>query len=133
VFYLDDEQDLLDIFQEMFGVKYDVRTSNTLAEARRILADHPFDIIISDQSMPDVEGVEFLREAAQAYPDSFRIMLTGHALVGEMMGEIMTGVIHSFVRKPWEHDDMQLILERAVTTVDRRRTDSILREDDSGL
>jgi DNA-binding NtrC family response regulator len=121
VFYLDDEQDLLDIFREMFGKTYNVQTAISLAEARGMLADCPFDIIISDQNMPDIRGDEFLREAATLCPESFRIMLTGQAFVGEMFKEIAAGIIQSFVRKPWDKDEMSKVLERAVSTLDARR------------
>ncbi|HEY0408488.1 MAG TPA: response regulator [Pyrinomonadaceae bacterium] len=122
VFYLDDEQDLLDIFHAMFGRMYDVRSATTLAEARRMLAERAPDIIISDQNMPEIKGDEFLREAAALYPESYRIMLTGQAFVGEMFMEIAAGIIQSFVRKPWEKDAMQQLLERATSILDARRT-----------
>lgn len=121
VFYLDDEPELLEIFHEMFGEMYDVRSASTLAEARRMLADCPVDIIISDQNMPEIKGDEFLREAAAICPESFRIMLTGQAFVGEMFMEITSGIIHSFMRKPWLREEMQELLERASSTLDLRR------------
>jgi DNA-binding NtrC family response regulator len=132
VLYLDDEQGLLNIFQEMFGDIYDVYTVASLAEARRILADCGVDIIISDQSMPEIEGAEFLREAAGMCPDSFRIMLTGQAVVGEMLREISTGIIQAFVRKPWKEEEMRRVLERASARAGRGRKGGEMREDGSG-
>lgn len=58
VFYLDDEVTALDLFQQMFGVEYDMRTVATLAEAHRLQAERPADIVISDQSMPDISGTD---------------------------------------------------------------------------
>jgi FixJ family two-component response regulator len=48
-------------------------------------------------------------------------MLTGQAFVGEMFKEIAAGIIQSFVRKPWDKDEMSNVLERAVSTLDARR------------
>jgi DNA-binding NtrC family response regulator len=121
ILYFDDEQSLLDIFEEMFGGKYEVRTTTTLAEARRILADCTVEIVISDQLMPEIEGTEFLREAAALCPDSFRIMLTGHAVVGEMLAEISSGIIQLFVVKPWTEEQLRQVLERAIVSFNLRR------------
>lgn len=121
IFYFDDEQNMLDLFQDTFGDTYEVRTAIKLAEARRILAECVVDIIISDQRMPEIEGVEFLREAAAVCPDSFRILLTGQAVIGDVMTEISTGIMHLFVRKPWTEDQMRHVLERASATLELRR------------
>jgi DNA-binding NtrC family response regulator len=121
ILYLDDEQKLLDIFHEMFSDKYEVLTANALAEARLILAGRSIDIVISDQLMPEIEGVEFLREVAASYPESIRIMLTGQAGIGAMLAEISSGIIQFFVVKPWREEHMRQVLERAGASVELRR------------
>jgi DNA-binding NtrC family response regulator len=98
-----------------------VQTATTLDEARRVLNACNAEVIISDQLMPEIEGTEFLREAATACPDSFRILLTGHATVGEVIGELSTGIIHLFEAKPWREERMREILERAIAVLDRRK------------
>ena len=118
VFYFDDEATLLDLFQQMFGREYDVRTASVLAEARRLLSERPADIVISDQDMPEISGKEFLGEAAKLYPASFRVMLTGAMLAGEALPEIVSGVIQLFVTKPWSKAIMQQVLERACAQID---------------
>jgi DNA-binding NtrC family response regulator len=120
VFYLDDDPSQLQLFREIFeGRDYDIQTAVTLHEARSMLAECDPEIIISDQKMPDISGADFLREAAQTCPHSFRIMLTGTATVGEMMSELSTGIIHLFISKPWTEAEMQAALERAATSLDR--------------
>jgi DNA-binding NtrC family response regulator len=121
VFYFDDETTLLDLFQQMFGREYDVRTASVLAEARRMLSERAADIVISDQNMPEISGKEFLSEAAKLYPASFRIMLTGAMMAGEAIPEIMSGVIQLFVTKPWSRANMQQVLERACAQIDLDR------------
>ncbi|HEX8495184.1 MAG TPA: response regulator [Pyrinomonadaceae bacterium] len=120
VFYFDDEASLLDVFREMFSDQYDVRTAATLSEARRVLAECSAEIIISDQSMPEIDGTEFLREAAAMCPESFRILLTGQVSVGDVLEEVSTGIIHLFETKPWREERMREILDRASTVLDRR-------------
>src|SRR4028119_2215987 len=99
VFYFDDDATLLDIFQEMFEDEYEVRTATKLAVARQMLSECAADIIITDQSMPEISGSEFLREAIEKCPHSFRIMLTGYSHVGDVFGEITKGLIDVFIAR----------------------------------
>jgi two-component system sensor histidine kinase/response regulator len=117
VLYFDDESVLLDIFGEVFGGEYDVLTASTLAEARQILSRCP-DIVISDMSMPEITGTEFLREAARICPASFRILLTGRVSVFDVIGEVTSGVVQVFISKPWTEAEMRQALDRAAA--DRR-------------
>ena len=121
VFYFDDDPALLDIFQQMFEGEYDVRTSAELAAARRVLAECEPDIIITDQSMPEISGSAFLREAVEKCPHSFRIMLTGYAGVGDVFEEVTNGLINVFIVKPWEEKQMRQALERGGAIVEARR------------
>ena|SRR5687767_2874233 len=121
VFYFDDDPALLDIFQEMFKGEYDVRTAAELASARRVIAECEPDIIITDQSMPEISGSAFLREAIEKCPHSFRIMLTGHAGVGDVFEEVTNGLINVFIVKPWREEQMRQALERGGATVEARR------------
>lgn len=124
ILYLDDEIVLLDTFRDMFSNEYDVHIASSAQEAYGILAQHSADIIISDQSMPDVNGTEFLCEIAQKYPQSFRIMLTGQMLIGEVIPEISSGIVHLFITKPWWEDEMRRTLERASLNFDLRRIEN---------
>jgi DNA-binding NtrC family response regulator len=121
VFYFDDDAKLLDIFQEMFEDDYDVRTATKLAEARQMLSECAADIIITDQSMPEISGSEFLREAIKKCPHSFRIMLTGYSLVGDVLGEVTNGLIDVFIVKPWHEEQMRQVLERGGAAVEAQR------------
>jgi DNA-binding NtrC family response regulator len=68
IFYLDDDSSQLELFEEMFGAEFDVRTSASPAEARRLLAERAADVVIGDQSMPEMDGTDFLREVALTRP-----------------------------------------------------------------
>ena len=113
ILYLDDDAACLSLLRDTLGEDYEVRTAMTHAEARRLLSLSRADIVISDQVMPDIKGAEFLREVAEAYPQSFRVLLTGGDTVGNLLGEISTGVINFFITKPWTLQDMQRMLEIA--------------------
>lgn len=121
IFYLDDEAACLNIFQATFGRDYDVRTATTLVEARLMLSEDPADVVISDQLMPDIDGTDFLREVAEKYPASCRVLLTGGVMVGHVIGEVSTGGVQFFVAKPWAEADMRETLERASIASRRAR------------
>jgi DNA-binding NtrC family response regulator len=120
ILYVDDEAELLTIFELMFRDDYDVRTFEDPVEALRMLSDCPADIIISDQMMPVMNGTEFLRRATELCPEAFRIMLTGNAAVGDVFAEIASGIINIFIPKPWIKSQMKGFLMMAENTLARR-------------
>jgi DNA-binding NtrC family response regulator len=118
ILYLDDDASQLELFQEMFGRDYDVRTADTIAEAVALLAECAADIIISDQVMPAGTGTEFLRTAAQLCPASYRVLLTGAVTVGEVLPEVSAGIVQFFRPKPWTEEQMRAVLVRAAAYLD---------------
>jgi DNA-binding NtrC family response regulator len=113
ILYLDDEETCLDVFSQTFSEEYLVVAVSTLAAARDALKSKRFDIIISDQQMPEIDGLTFLREVARFHPETFRMMLTGSIGLGDVFREVSEGIIHLFVTKPWTETNMRQALERA--------------------
>lgn len=120
ILYLDDEQGCLGLFRAVFEREYDVRTASTSEEARRMLAERPADVVISDEAMPGVSGKAFLAEVAAAHPAAYRVLLTGSITVGSALREIGTGVVQAFVAKPWSREDIRRVLERGQADEERR-------------
>jgi response regulator RpfG family c-di-GMP phosphodiesterase len=120
ILYVDDETELLTIFELMFRDEYNIRICDNPIDALRMLSDCPADIISSDQMMPQMNGTEFLRMAARLCPEGFRIMLTGNAAVGDVFAEIASGVINIFIPKPWSEPQMKGFLMMAENTMARR-------------
>jgi DNA-binding NtrC family response regulator len=120
IFYLDDNEEILEVFQVMFSGDYDVRTTSSLAEALQMLNSCSTDIIISDQRMPEMKGTEFLRRAHDLCPKSLRILLTGEAKFGDVLGEIKEGIVEYFIQKPWDPVQMRNMLERASLAFEQR-------------
>src|ERR1700748_558801 len=108
-------------FRETFDREYDVRTAPTPEEARRMLAARPADVVISDESMPDISGKAFLAEVAAAYLSVYRVLLTGSITVGGALHEISAGVVQAFVTKPWNRDDIRRVMERGQADEERKR------------
>ena len=121
IFYIDDDVGCLNLFQERFGGEYDVRTAATLSEARRMLEERPADIVISDQSMPEIKGTDFLSEVARTHPPSYCVLMTGSIFFGEAILEIGDGTVHFFLPKPWTEEVMRHMFERAGVHIAQHR------------
>lgn len=111
--YFDDEASCLDVFKQMFGDRYEIRTASTLKEARRALTEACFDVVISDYLMPETDGLAFLQEVAATNPGNYRVMLTGTLGVGGVIGELGSGVVQHFLSKPWNDESIRAAFELA--------------------
>jgi signal transduction histidine kinase len=122
--YVDDEPDNLRIFELTFRREFEILTATSADEGMRLLNDNPVAVVLSDQRMPGVTGVEFLSRVRALDPNTIRILVTAYGDV-EILGEaINDGSIYRYVPKPWEPEDMRLTLRRAIEmyALDRERT-----------
>src|SRR3972149_61436 len=78
------------------------------------LAKEPVHVIISDYMMPGMNGAEFLKQARARWPQTIRIMLTGHADTNAVMGAIKEGAVYKFILKPWNDDDLRVTVALAI-------------------
>ncbi len=85
---------------------YNILTANSGQESLEILTRHEVDVIVSDQRMPGMTGVEFLSQAKKLYPDTVRIVLSGYTELQSVTDAVNEGAIYKFLTKPW--DDTQL-------------------------
>ncbi|MCD6064456.1 MAG: response regulator [Flavipsychrobacter sp.] len=113
ILYVDDEENNLISFKATFRIKYNVFTAISGEEAKRILASKPIDIIITDQRMPGMTGVEFLESIIGDYPDPMRILLTGYADMNAVVEAINKGKIFHYLTKPWNEDELDAAIQRA--------------------
>lgn len=113
VVYVDDEQMLLDIFEEMFRDEYDVRVFSSSVEALEDVRRCEAEVIISDLSMPDMNGFDFLNEMSRVCPGSYRVMITGFGDADTLLAEVARGAVHRLVGKPWNESELRGILVEA--------------------
>jgi response regulator RpfG family c-di-GMP phosphodiesterase len=113
VLYVDDEENNLFSFKATFRIKYQVHTAISGAEALRILETKPVHIIITDQRMPEMTGVEFLEKVLVKYPDPMRILLTGYADMGAVVDAVNKGKIFHYLAKPWNEEELDITITRA--------------------
>ena len=113
VVYLDDNQVMLENFQTIYSPYFGVFITSSAEEAKEIIKNNEIHIIISDQRMPDITGVEFFSSIIKQYPNPIRILLTAFTEIEVIINAINYGHIYQYVRKPYVFGDMKKMLEDA--------------------
>jgi response regulator RpfG family c-di-GMP phosphodiesterase len=113
ILYVDDEENNLFSFKAAFRIKYQVYTAISGDEALKILAEKPVHIIVTDQRMPGMTGVEFLEKVIPIFPDPIRLLLTGYADMGAVVDAINKGKIFHYLTKPWNEEELDMTINRA--------------------
>jgi DNA-binding NtrC family response regulator len=114
VLFVDDEPRILNTMRMLFRDHYEVLIAESGAQALELLKTNSVDVIVSDQRMPGMTGIEMLRQARELNPGAMRILLTGYSDLNAIIGSINDGEIFRFVNKPWFDEDLTATLERAV-------------------
>ena len=111
---VDDEADNVDALERLFRTKYKVLKATSGSDALKILDKNRVTLIISDQRMPKMTGVEFLTKSLTTHPDAIRILLTGYADIEVVIEAINSGQIYRYVNKPWDPVDLVNTIDKAV-------------------
>ncbi len=112
---VDDEPNILASLRRVFQREnYELLFARSAREALRILEQQPVELIMTDFMMPGMNGSELLREVRERWPQTIRIMLTGHANTDAVMGSIKEGAVYRFILKPWNDDDIRLTIALAL-------------------
>jgi two-component system response regulator AtoC len=132
ILIVDDEQDNLDAFRFNFRKTLDILTATSGPEALGVLAEHEVAVIVTDQRMPKMTGLELLREARQVQPDAVGIILTAFTDVDVLIEAINLGQIYRYVTKPWDAKELRGVLQYAIErfhlTRENRRLEAQLAE-----
>jgi two-component system, NtrC family, response regulator AtoC len=132
ILIVDDEQDNLDAFRFNFRKTFTVITAQSGHEALEILRDRDVAVIVSDQRMPRMTGLELLREAENVRPDAVGIILTAFTDVDVLIDAINLGHIYRYITKPWDAKELRgglvQAIERFYLIRDNRRMQEQLRE-----
>lgn len=121
VLYVDDDLANLTVFEAAFGEEFSVLTAASGAEALEVLARQEVSVLLVDQRMPGMTGVELLARARAAWPDTVRILVTAWSNLGEAIEAINQGHIRRYLRKPWNHDELRAALQDAIEGFETRK------------
>ena len=113
VLYVDDELNNINSFRAAFRKDYNIFTALSGIAGLQILSEHIIHIIITDQRMPDMTGVEFLVEVLKEYSDPVRILLTGYTDINAVIDAVNKGHIYYYLNKPWDEQQLRIIIKNA--------------------
>lgn len=114
VLYVDDEENNLISFRAAFRHNYTIFTAANAEEGMKILHQEQIPIIITDQRMPDITGVQFLEKVIPEFPDSIRMILTGFSDIEVIIQAINTGRVFRYITKPWDEKELKMTIDNAI-------------------
>jgi len=117
---LDDEENILSSLERLFfNEDFGIFTTSNYQEALAVMEKEEVKLVLSDQQMPDISGVDFLRMVKDAHPDIVRILITGHADIKAAEDIInVVGGVYSFINKPWNSSQLKSTVQRALNHYD---------------
>ncbi|MFA7399833.1 MAG: HD domain-containing phosphohydrolase [Sideroxydans sp.] len=115
ILFVDDEANILSSLKRLFRPHgYTIFTAEGGAQGLEIMERESIDLVVSDMRMPEMNGAQFLEKVREKWPDTVRILLTGYAEIGATIDAINKGQIYRYVSKPWEDNDITLIVRHAL-------------------
>ncbi|WP_020533494.1 adenylate/guanylate cyclase domain-containing protein [Flexithrix dorotheae] len=115
ILYVDDEQQNLISFKAAFRREFKILTAISGNEAMEILKENVVHLIITDQRMPEMTGVQFLEKVVPIYPDAIRMILTGFSDIEAIIDAINKGKVFRYISKPWDENELRMTIENAKT------------------
>ena len=113
ILVVDDEQEILHSLRGLLRMEFEVHTANSGQDALRILEEKLIHVILTDQRMPAMTGVELLSRVQGAHPEAIRMVFTGYADIKAVIAAINQGHIFRYITKPWDPDDLVAVLRQA--------------------
>ncbi len=126
---VDDEENILQSLKRLLRKEdYRLLTARSAQEGLEILGRETVHLVISDQRMPEMSGVEFLARINEEYPDVIRVVLTGYTDVDSITESINKGHIYKFLLKPWNDQDLKLDIRQTLEQYDLILANRLLNE-----
>lgn len=114
ILYVDDEVENLEAFRDEFEEYFTIHTAFTGAEGVRVLTQEPIALVLADQRMPVMSGVEVLEQSQKIDPRILRILITAYADIEVVIDSINKGNVYRYFKKPWEHEDIRTGVMRGI-------------------
>ena len=114
ILIVDDEPSVLNSLKRTLRKEHDVILSQDGFSAIQVLNEQEIAVIIADQRMPKMNGVTLLEKAMEIQPDTARILVTGYSDIQAVIDAINEGNVYYYIHKPWEPEDVRLIIRQAI-------------------
>lgn len=121
VLYIDDEPNNITSFRAAFRRSFNIYSAESAEEARKIIEIEPIEVILSDQRMPKMTGIEFFQSILTTHPDPIRILITGFTDINAVIDAINIGQVYKYLTKPWIEQEVRTSILNAFELYDLRR------------
>ncbi len=128
VLFVDDEEGNLVSFKAQFRREYNVFVSSNVAQAWPILEQNDIQVVLSDQRMPEITGIEFFEAMVTRYPEAMRILITGYTDLAAVIDAINRGQVYRYLTKPWNEDAIRDSIEKSYEVYRLRKENKELTE-----
>lgn len=129
ILYVDDESENLTGFKFLFRRFYNVYLAQSGNEALELLETTPVHLVLADQRMPKMTGAALLSKVYEKYPEVSRIIVTGYSDIDGIIEAVNKGGIYYYVTKPWNAEELRVIIDRALEAYQLRNDKRILIDD----
>lgn len=126
IMIVDDEPANLRTLERLFRPDYQVVTAPSGAEALALLEHHDIALLLSDQRMPAMTGVELMIKTVAIRPQMVKILLTGYTDVGALIDALNSGLVYRYLTKPWNNDELRLTVSRALEHYEMMKSKHLL-------
>ena len=114
VLFVDDEEPNLVVFEAVCGDEFPVLTASSAAAGLELMKEHEIGVVLTDQRMPGMTGIELLEKVEVEYPDAIRLLITAYSDLQAAEDAINRGHVRRYMRKPWEPEVLRAELRDAV-------------------
>ena len=133
VLFVDDEERIVSLLRTIFRQSYEVHTATSGAEALEIIAKTHIHVIVSDQRMPGMLGIDLLTRVRQLSPNTMRVLLTGYSDLAAIVGSVNDGEVFRYINKPWDHSEIKAIVAQAAEIAQTTAQAPVLVHSDAAL
>lgn len=129
ILVVDDEPANLRLLARVLGDEYEILPADSGPRAIEILKENDVSLIITDQRMPNMSGVQLLEQSLNICPEAIKILLTGYSDVQSLIDAINAGRVYKYIAKPWDADELKITVKRALEAFELKRRNELLLKD----
>ncbi len=129
ILYVDDEPNNLLSFRASFRRSFNITTAESVEQGLKLLKTKTFDIVITDQRMPKMTGIEFLEHVLKTNPEPIRILLTGYSDIQAVIDAINKGQVYRYMTKLWNEEEIKQVINSCYELLSLRRENAQLIKD----
>jgi DNA-binding NtrC family response regulator len=121
VLFVDDERANIELFRMQFEGVFDVRTAAGGEQALATMTREPIGVLLADEQMPRMTGIDLLAHAVSRWPDTVRVIVSAYSDSPRLLRAINRGHAHEYIVKPWDKPEIAACIERGLAIAERRR------------